>query len=124
MTTTLIAARAYTLAEVDSMREAIAALEYRYIMRSENQSAFDRKVENQLRTYMMAGVEPFELEAKVEAERQRRKEYAEESKRMRTEMERGYDKSILFPGFHRPFAEIDRDIAAARKRNAQRSPRN
>lgn len=132
--TTQIAARSYTLAEVDTMREAIGYLEAIGYVRGSDLTGKLIKVEEQLRTYMMAGIDPADLEAKVVAERQRRKEYAENTKRMRAEMERTYGPPGTPPGAmhkrhfakppHRPLADIDRDIAAAKERLAAMPPRS
>lgn len=54
---TLIAQRAYTLAEVDTMREAIRIILVR---------ATPEIIEGRLRTYMMAGVTAEELTTKAE----------------------------------------------------------
>ena len=80
----VMAQRAYTLSEIDRMRAAIKAKEttglenwsdgiYRQPMPNEfignshgiSEEVIDRRVEDQLRTYMQAGISPEDLEAQA-----------------------------------------------------------
>jgi hypothetical protein len=64
--------RAYTISEIDAMRTAVRSLMTKRTYFSENRNAWaetcpdEDVVENRLRTYMMAGVDPADLKAKAE----------------------------------------------------------
>jgi hypothetical protein len=77
--------RAYTLKEVDQMRRAVFASRDSWEVHSnpEYQQQYerrrDREVEDQLRTYLLAGVDPQELEDKTAALQEAWKEAHEEA---------------------------------------------
>jgi hypothetical protein len=54
--------RKYSLDEIDRMREAV---QYFHISNWTSGERLDRIIEDQLRTYMTAGIDPAELEAKA-----------------------------------------------------------
>lgn len=70
--TTQIAARAYTLAEVDKMRYCVR--EIHWLEEQHIGPSLNPYFEDTVRTYMMAGVDPAELEAKLEQVRRARAE--------------------------------------------------
>lgn len=78
--TTQIAARAYTLAEIDEMRELVAELNRPFGQRRLPNDT----IEDRLRTYMMGGVGVEELKAEVDAQAAKYREaYEARQERMR-----------------------------------------
>lgn len=71
MITTQVAARAYTLAEVDAMRAAVQSLIKFTAVRTSFGERTHILVEDRVRTYMMAGVDPAELQAEAESQHAR-----------------------------------------------------
>jgi|SRR5215217_917519 len=118
--TTVIAARAYTLAEVDAMREAIEA-RYKATNYSHGPSRATTvvSIEEQLRTYMMAGVSVEEVEAVAKEAVDKRaafaKAYADKRKLAFVEAEARFNKIHPMLSLDERLDQFDRDLNAAMK---------